>query len=343
MDSTLQVRKAHSDFNQLLTWFLSVKSCYVASKEPWNIGLFAKMICNLYLELPHLDVEFDRSLVSVRLLDSDEYIERDNGYLKPVVRLKDYVNEELSTFVIDFLVHGSIATLDYSKGWSDLDTLVIVNSETLTSPRRLVDFRSKIIDANDCLLQIDPHQHHGFIYCTEFGLKQYSSHCMPIEVLESSKSFLSDNVLEIFHNRSIDDAISFFCQKNILLKSAYTDKILRHHKYKNKYLHDNYENMNAMYQLKYFLSIVMTLPALYLDAKGCPVYKKNSFDMVKPEFEEYWNIVDKASEIRRLWSVKESFPYIGNIIPGWVADILGNNYFHEAYELSNAMCESLSH
>jgi hypothetical protein len=341
MDSISQAKRIHSDFNRLLTWFLSIKSCYVYKEEPWNIGLLARVICNQYAVLPRIDIKLEKSSISVELLNSEEYYDMDSYYLSPIVRLKDYVNDKLSDFIYDFLVHGSISTLDYSKGWSDLDTLVIVNNETFSDPNKLIKFRKGMIDAHSYLLQIDVHQHHGFIYCTEAGLNQYFSHYMPLEVLAKSKSLLSDNILNISHNREVVDAVLIFRKKNVLLESAYTDKVLRHHKYNNEYLRDNYKNPEAMYQLKYFLSIVMTLPALYLDAKGCPAYKKNSFEIVKYDFEEFWGIVEKASRIREAWPDKEVFPYVGNNIPDWIINVLGDNYFKEAYELSNAMHDSL--
>jgi len=40
--------KKHSNFHQLLTWFLSPKSIYLEKEEPWNISLFAQNICFLY-------------------------------------------------------------------------------------------------------------------------------------------------------------------------------------------------------------------------------------------------------------------------------------------------------
>ena len=40
--------KTHSNFHQLITWFLSPKSIYLEKEEPWNISLFAQNICFLY-------------------------------------------------------------------------------------------------------------------------------------------------------------------------------------------------------------------------------------------------------------------------------------------------------
>jgi predicted nucleotidyltransferase len=325
-----------------LTWFLSEKSNYIDKEEPWNISLFAINISNLYKKLPVVRRNLKQTNISVKLLSDDEYLAEDGEYLRPIIRLKEYVHKNLTEYVCDFLIHGSIATMDYSKGWSDLDTLVIVNDETLLDPQKLIAFRMKIIDAYNFLLQMDVHQHHGFIFCSEVGLKQYYSHFMPLEVISKSKSLLSDNDIAISHNRSVKCALNSFKQKNNLLYSAYLNKVLKHHKYKNDYLCENFKNPNTMYQLKYFLSVVMTLPTYYLDAKGEPCYKKDSFEIVKNEFKDEWEIIEKATKIRKIWPSKELHPYVGNLIPNWVIDILGREYFYRAYRLSNAMLNSLT-
>ena len=122
---------------------------------------------------------------------------------------------------------------------------------------------------------------------------------------------------------------------------ANESKVLRHHKYNDSYLVENYENEDAMYQLKYFLSILMTLPAYYLDAKGSPSYKRDSFEIVENDFPKNWEIIEKATEIRNSWAKNETHPYEGNSIPTWVKEILGYDYFERAYNLSSEMLASL--
>jgi len=234
-----------------------------------------------------------------------------------------------------------MATLDYSKGWSDLDTFVIVNSDTLYSPDNIIDLRYKMIAAHDYLLQIDVHQHHGFIFCSEIGLRHYYSHYLPLEVLRESKTLLPYGALRVHSNRKKKYAVESFRKINNTLADALKNGILKHHKYQNEYLQDSFKNLNTMYQLKYFLSIVMTLPTYYLDAKGLPTYKGESFNKVKYDFIQDWEIIEKATKIREMWPDKEEHPYIGNEIPKWVVSILGGDYFYNAYKLSNSMFNSL--
>ena len=61
---------------------------------------------------------------------------------------------------------GSMSTLDYSMGWSDLDTLVIVKRDFKISDK-LINLRKHIMTILPELYAIDPLQHHQFIITTE--------------------------------------------------------------------------------------------------------------------------------------------------------------------------------
>jgi len=333
--------KTQSSFHQLLTWFLSPKSVYLENEEPWNINLFAQNICYLYKNLPFVDKKLVSSSIKIPEFDERDYPKSDKSFLGPIQHLKSYIKEELKDYLMDFLIHGSISTADYSIGWSDLDTFVILKSQTFENHKALIEFRNKIIKAHDFLLKIDVHQHHGFIFCTEFGLDQYFSF-LPEQVLKKSKSLIGHNIIKLQSHRDQDFLIKVFSNKNDLLRSAFNNKILHHHKYQNEYLQEDFQNINTMYQLKYFLSIVMTLPTYYLDAIGEPCYKKDSFSKVKNKFINEWEIVEKATQIRALWQVKEDFPYNSNKIPDWVVELLGGDYFFRAYKLSNKMLEEIN-
>lgn len=334
--------KTQASYYQLLTWFLSPKSVYVEREEPWNIPLIAQNLCHLYNLLPSDYDDLRESKLKIDGFSIENYPDEDSSYLEPLVSLSVYAKFDLSNYLSHFLIHGSLATLDYSIGWSDLDTFVVVNDQTLGNSAALVSFRQKIIDAHKYLVKIDPHQHHGFIFGSESGLGQYFSHFIPRQVLQESKSLMGATDIELKYSRNVETAIMSFSAKNELLYSAYKHKTLRHHKYENEYLDENYKNINTMYQLKYFLSVVMTLPTYYLDAKGDPCYKKHSFTKVKDEFSDVWEIIEKASYIRMEWPKRETHPYQTNIIPEWVIEYLGEDYFSRAYKLSSKMMKSLN-
>jgi len=333
--------ESQASFHQLLTWFLSSKSQHLDSEGPWVVSMMAKNISFAYKYLPVSNKSLSESIIPISKICKGDYQSKDTEYLESILKLQDYVQGNLKEYIVDFLIHGSLSTLDYSKGWSDLDTLVIVSGHTIKNPVALVDFRKKLTIAQKYLYEIDPLQHHGFIYCTEFELDQYLEYCMPLEVLEESKSLLGDSMLPIKHNRSNALSYHFFEQKTKTLEKAYKEAVLYHHQYEGKYLQENYKDMNAMYQMKYFLSVVMSLPIFYLDAIGEPSYKKDSFRKLKSLFMDDWGIIDSASKVRTKWSENENHPYVGNDIPEWLPVELGAEYFERAYKLSKAMLKKL--
>lgn len=334
--------KEQITFNQLLTWFLSRKSLHLDQEGPWIVSLLAKSISFSYQALPSAEFDLQNVTLSIDKLEQQDYQGEDTQYLEPILKLQHFVNSQIKNNVVDFLVHGSLSTLDYAKGWSDLDTLVIINNETLKDPQTLIELREKLITAYDYLLKIDPLQHHGFIYCTEFDLNQYLSHCMPIEVIKESKSLIKNTQLSIHHKREQQAMVRFFKQKIVLLKNTFEEGVLRHHAYDGKYLLDNFEDTDTMYQMKYFLSTVMSLPIFFLDAIGEPCYKKESFEQVKSYFGHEWEIIVKASNIRSKWPMIEAHPYQGNKIPHWLCEELGDSYFERAYTLGKSMSEKLT-
>jgi len=329
-------------FHQMLTWFLSKKSQHLDNEGEWVVNMIAKNIGTSYKALPRTDIRLEPMHIDINCINIEDYSGQDADYLQPILRLKKFVNSEIKGNVVDFLIHGSLSTLDYSKGWSDLDTLVVVNSKTIENPRNLISFRRELISAQDYLFDIDPLQHHGFIFCSEFDLGQYLSHCMPIEVLEESKSLIRQSKLSIKYNRSKLKSRQFFEQKVSIFKKAFEEGVLVHHQYEGKYLLEDYGDTNTMYQMKYFLSVLMSLPILYLDALGSPCYKKKSFDRIKQHFGDEWEIIEKASIIRLKWSEYETHPFIGNDIPEWLRKELGNSYFKRAYMISKAMSQRLA-
>ena len=122
---TLNHKRSHVAFLSFIKWFLSSKSEYVFQKEPWQKKLFANFICeSSFIE------EFEENKLiefqDIKMLEfkKEDYKNKDSNYLEPILSLAKYANENLKEFLLDFIIHGSISTLDYSIGWSDLDTLL---------------------------------------------------------------------------------------------------------------------------------------------------------------------------------------------------------------------------
>ena len=187
-------------FLNFISWYLSSKSDYVFKKEPWKEKIFANFISeSYYLEDLNQDEEYEH--IEMLQFNEEDYKKIDSQYLFPLIRLKKYVNENLREFLVDFLIHGSMSTLDYSMGWSDLDTLVIVKKEILRYPDKLINLRKHIMTILPELYAIDPLQHHQFIITTEKAMLNSSYAILPSETISHSKSQFGNETLKIAKNR----------------------------------------------------------------------------------------------------------------------------------------------
>lgn len=275
--------------------------------------------------------------------DFETYLSHDPRYLLPIIKLYSFAKERMKPYISNFFLHGSMATMDYRKGWSDVDTFVVIKKETLHNTSFLLELRKCCVEAYNYLLQMDPLQHHGLIFVTEYDLEYFPTIYMPPPVFDHALSFL-DGAEEItFHLRdSHVEATNRMSSLYHLFASAVKAGVFKHHAYGGEYLRTQYENAdNAMFQFKYFLALVMSLPVLFLNSLGQSCYKRESFDRCKDIFREEWAITEKASEVRNLWPEKETFPFKNNSIPPWVQAILGPDYFKEAFALIHAMTCSL--
>ena len=330
------------NFQQIFSWFLGLNSLSLEKEGPWAIEMLAKTIGFLYKDLPNLDCKKKKIEVEIEnILDSD-YLSLNPRYLMPVIELKEYVNSNIGSDLEDFLIHGSIATLDYSIGWSDLDTYVIVKDEVILDPKRLTALRKNLIEANKFLKAIDPLQHHGFIFSTTYDLNNYFSNCLPIEVLINSKSLFKKNKLCLEQYRDISETRTFFKNKLKFFKECYESGEMNHHLLDGVKLLDNYEERNAMYQMKYFLSVLMSMPAFFLDALGNPTYKNSSFEKVREILNQDLGIIEQASSVRNKWQENESHPFENNLIPSWLEQELGLEYFRRSFEICSTMLNSLN-
>ena len=254
----------------------------------------------------------------------------------------------MKPFVSHFILHGSMATLDYCKGWSDVDTLVVVKSSTMNNFFKLLELRSISYEAHKLLYRIDPLQHHGLIFISEDDLDSYPSYYLPIPVLKNSVTLINEaNTISVGYRESKEEMISGVMNRIKLIKSAQKEGVLKHHAYYGEFLLENYKNFeNGMYQMKYYLGGISLLPTLILGVLGQECYKRDSFRLAKSLFStEAWESVEKVERIRNLWPQKETHPYPNNKIPNWLQEELGKNYFFFAEKFLNEsmdICQKVS-
>lgn len=330
-------------FNNLLSWFLSGKSKILDKQGDWAADIVAKNISAQFFYLKkEKKGKFKKKIINVKILNQSYFNKIDKSFFYHVKTLQRSV-KKLNIFVQNFLIHGSFATLDYKKGWSDLDTLIILKEQSILDYKKLKLFRKLILNLEKYLYKIDPLQHHGFIFITNLDLANYHSAYLPIEVLHNSLSLTKSEKIKINYRRDKKFWKKKLLDIHALFKKASKEKILFHHPYNGIFLKENFRNMNAMYQMKFFLSLIMLLPCIYLDAIGKPAYKKYSFKILKNNLKINDELIKKATNIRNLWPKNEKHPFKNNRIPKWLIKILGRNYFKRALTLVDELLSSIKH
>lgn len=322
-------------FSSYLNWFLSTKSDYVFHAEPWNLEIFAQQLCFSHESLsnirsPTYDIEF-----------ASLFIESDYecSFLNPILKIQELIDGHIASFCDDVILHGSMATLDFSIGWSDIDISVILNERAFCNTQNLIAVRKCLIRATKYLYEIDPLQHHEFMCSTDKIMYDSASPGLPSEVLRRGKSLFRRKFFKAqpYNEKSAYNAKIRLEGIAQTLSNAKDTGFLNHHAKDGVRLSENFTELNAMYQMKYFLAVVMTLPVHYLEATGTPCYKGDSFKLISNHDFKNLEILTTASKIRSDWPIHQHHPFHGNRIPEWLIEALGENYFSRADQLAQEM------
>ena len=127
--------------NNLLNWFLDDRSLCLdndGGHRPYEI---AKQISLTY---KHLDFFKSKSknirLLKPKVYNSEEYLAgEDSEFLKIIDEMAKYIKSFLYEYIETFLLHGSCGSKDYSKGWSDIDSFMVIRKSTIESADKLIE------------------------------------------------------------------------------------------------------------------------------------------------------------------------------------------------------------
>jgi len=204
---------------------------------------------------------------------------------KSVHRLRQLLKNEGAQFFLRGIAHGSIATLDDTPGFSDMDLAFIIKASALKDPNRLLGLRALAIHILILTFGFDPFMHHGPYYISEIDLGWYPEALFPsllfhsgVDVLETAEELAinirpSEDVTE----KMIDMFQDFFRKwqlKPVLLKTTF--------------------------ELEWLLGSAMLLPALYLQyiTKSFH-YKRDTFSLARKDFTaDEWEPIERASYLR---------------------------------------------
>ena len=194
-----------------------------------------------------------------------------------------------SGYLSSFIVHGSMATMDYTL-FSDVDTQLFLSDAVFSTPKVLCQVAQYIASQNIHLKLFDPIQHHGYFISTNLDCKYYPQAFLPLSTIEHGLCVLGQNTLE-FHLRT----------------STYENQFALWHMgyyFRETIVMDQYPE--KPFDIKRFLSRFMMLPVLYLELfhEQYP-YKRDSFEIVMQHLPEGMGmIMDQVSLIRQKWNSK---------------------------------------
>jgi len=330
------------NIRKLINWFFSQNFDRYKMSD-YDARNVARMIMNVYNNTyteSHLENRVgDKYELAVASINEEDYFE--HRCLEPVVEIASLLKKEKA--VEHALVHGSLQDMSYVPGWSDLDTLVVVSEDIFRDEDRIIELKKEISKVNNLMLQVDSISHHGLIMLLESDLFNYDESIMPLPVLERAQSLVGSDVVSIWKPAISNNKASNFSDMRALFENFSKTGVFAHHPYFGEYLTmHGLKNNTGMYQLKYMISLVLSMPHLYFSKLGRPVYKADSFKLFAELFDGYNNIIHIFSDIRRLWGSRENYPYIPNKIPGWIVDMIPEDFIDQIILLTIVVDEDLS-
>lgn len=229
-----------------------------------------------------------------------------------------------------FYIYGSAASADSVDGWSDLDSMLIVDQSILGSVEGLIDLRRLILSVNEELRKIDPLQHHGVLIQPRTFLDFHLDTSIPINNLGPILTTSNSNTL--IQYRTIQTGLLPQKLTGILqdVENCDVEGVMRHHPFKGEHLLANYKNSNnGMYQLKYFLGLFTILPSLVAQLLKEDSYKPVAVGAVKKILDDQskdW--LERITDLRSNWNSEANAEYIqNNRIPPQVYNYIPANYF----------------
>jgi hypothetical protein len=286
--------------NSVNRFFENFLSClYDLHKNPTKLNPYS--LASLFSEFYRDFAKISESLKSVGVtikqpcsyFDMEKFpeIERDRKYLMPLKLLQEHGRKYFSEYVSGFYLHGSFATKDYVRNWSDVDTLLIINKETLRNPDMILRLQKSVYNGTGLFYTIDPFQSHGFFVITEYDLDYYPETYFPVELFRFCESFLENDRTFEFKLRDCQSENMHIFWKDCLhyIRNMMIEKLQR-----NK-LNNN--------DIRMLLHRIYIFPVFYLQAQGIHCYKKYSFDLARKDFtEKEWEPVQTGNTVWKTWN-----------------------------------------
>ena len=148
----------HVNLNRLLNEFCNKDFIIDDLQKPYYLRLIANQVSSGYKTL-NLE-PCNNNPVEITCQKFNESIIEDD-YLHPLLKINDIVKRQLLRYIKGFYYYGSMSTMDYAKGWSDVDTFIVISKECVINSEILLIIKDVIRSINKLKVEIDPLQHHG--------------------------------------------------------------------------------------------------------------------------------------------------------------------------------------
>jgi len=310
-----RLTKLQTTRNSLLNWLFQDKDPSLKDNPGFIFDMFVDHLEASYSEWK---VEGKSQDITLQLFKAPDY---DTPLLRPIIDMKREL--ELSDVFSHFLIHGSCADLNIVEGWSDFDSIAVLKASSLQKENRQKTYRL-CLKLGQMMRLLDPYQHHGIHFIHQKELLSFPNLYLPVNLLGDSKCLLGSQILPIGKCNSSAEERARFHGIVSTLSDGGQSGIFKHHAKDGKYLLENYKDNQAMYQLKYFLCVIMLLPTLWFNLRGDYCRKEDSYEKIRSHFSvEQLEILESSSRVRSSW--KSSY-FNGDTIPDEVRNILGMNY-----------------
>ena len=320
----------HVNLNKLLNEFYNKNFIIDDLQKRYYLKLLAEQISNGYKIVDKYllnSAKNNNIQISCQEFNKEKI---EDSYLDPLYEINEVVKEELLNHIKGFFYHGSMSTMDYAKGWSDIDSFIIIKKESICDPQKLLEVKSAIEKIYNLKIKFDPLQHHGVNIFTEYDLLLFPDTFIPLNTV-GPISAVKGSIMSFNYNLRETN----FNKKNSLigllkfLQKTHKKGIFEHHPYKNEYLLSEFRNrQNGMYQMKYYLGTFLLLPSLYLGVIKGNTYKKTALSNIDALFSKQsvdW--INKISNLRTNWHNEMIGISMINQIPEFVKNYIPNNYF----------------
>jgi hypothetical protein len=330
----MELKRIQLTSNATLNWILQGKD------NSFNLPIYTKNM--LFDQLTESKKYFKSSEllnenIKIKKIQLLEFHEKEYEEHKAIMHMRKLLLDKSKLFS-HFLIHGSYSDLKLVKGWSDFDSIAVIKKSTFHNKLIQSELLGVSKELDSIMRKIDRYQHHGIHYIFEEELRSYPGLYLPVEILSHSKCLLSSSILKIKTVDSREYEMNRLESIYDLLLNSAKLGILKHHQKNGKYLKESFKDKKTMYQLKYYLCVLMLLPTLWLNSINIYCKKEDSFTIIKDYFtEDELEIIRRASLIRTLWDQKKGNDEVMDVIPNWVQAILGDNYLIRGGKLAEKL------